>query len=272
MAVDLVTKKEFNNQITEEKKAIKEIDKDINMLKRAMTSNKKLEPFYRIGIASRNLHQLVQYIEMNARSERMMGVKNSSYLDEAKKKFSTIFTELDKVVTLRTDEPVDFNRENLDKIKPFNPRKKLNFVKHLQKALKELIHAYGENTKWRWSFPDLWSKLVIISKNLLDYREIQSIRDPREEFYYDRQEHLQLVKDMLFEVSNKFRNKFELSSKSDNDLMMAVKLLRDLRSISSVMGDDEMAKKAKSGIDAYMARLEKDKPKKGGAKKRRKKK
>jgi len=255
MGADTATKKIYNSRISEQKKTIAELDKDIAALKKALTNNKKLSPFFYLGMVSKEMKQVNLYLDMNDLSERMMKLKNNNYLDTAKRTINKIFVNLEHVVTLELDTTLNHNRDKLDAIKPFNPKHRLNLYKQIQKIIQRTVKGYGENTKWKWSFPELWAKLAIVGKNIIDYREIQSKRDPREEFYYDRQELLHIVKEALFNASNEYRNKFEISTKSSNDLVYAVKLLEDLKRIASMTGDAELSKKCKSGIDAYNARL-----------------
>jgi len=255
MAVDASTKKEFNAKIAEQKKILSELDKDIAALKKSMAQNEKLTPFFHIGIASKILKQIDVYIDMNFMSERMMGIKNSNNLDTAKRMLNNLFLEMEKVITMDLDTSLTHNKDKLDQIKPFNPRMKLNFYKYVEKSIRRLIAGYGENTKWKWSFPELWGKLAIIGKNIIDFREIQAKRDPREEFFYDRQELLNIVKEALFSASNQYRDKFEISTKSSNDLVLAMKLLQDLRKIATMTGDTELGKKCKSGVDSYKSRI-----------------
>lgn len=255
MAVDAAAKKMYNNQIADQKKALADLDKEMAAMKKGMTDNEKLAPFFYMGMVACVLRQITLYIDMNNLSERIMKIKNNTYLDTAKRLINRVFLDMEKVVTLNIDVSLNHNREQLDMLKPFDPRQRLNFYKHLKKAIERLIYAYGESTKWKWSFPELWAKAAIIGKNMLDFREIQSKRDPREEFYYDRQEFLTMIKDDLFDASNQYRNKFEISTKSPPDLVYAVRLLQDLKRISSMTGDNELSKKCKSGIDAYKSRL-----------------
>lgn len=262
MAIDVVAKKKFNEEITELKSQIADIDKKVQQYRRDMRKDEKLVPFYRIAIAGGVLEQAQLRLKMNISSETLMNVKNHSYIDEGRKALSKAFTEIGEIVTLRIDEPLDFNREFLDRLKPFSPKKRLNLLKHLKRTLEEIIVAYGENSKWQWSFPDLWYKVAVIGKNIIDYREIQAIRDPREKYYYIRQELLEITKSLLFEVSNQFRNKYEISTKSNDDLRYAIRLLSDLKRIASLMGDPELAKKAKAGIESYKARIESEEAKK----------
>lgn len=267
MAVEAATKKQFNEEISELKHKVSDIDKKMQGYRKDMRVRANLQPFYHIALAAGSLEQAELRLKMNITSESLMNVKNHSYIDESRKALSRAFSELGTVVTLRVDEPLDFNREQLDKIKPFSPKKRLNLLKHMQRILEDMVVAYGDDSKWKWSFPDLWYKVAVIGKNIIDYREIQAIRDPREKYYYIRQEMLEHIKGLLFEVSNQYRNKYELSTKSNDDLRYAIRLLTDLKRIASLTGDPELAKKVKAGIDSYRTRIESEEIKKKKRKK-----
>ncbi|GAB4440859.1 MAG: hypothetical protein OHK0011_23360 [Turneriella sp.] len=262
MAVDQATKKLYNERIGQQKLQIAEYEKELAAYKKAMTSNKKLKPFFHLGNVAQQLQIVNLQMEMNEISEQMMQVKNNSFLDNARKNIYKIFSDLDNVVRGDVDEPLDFNRDELDKIAPFTPRQRLNLYRHMRRAIDKLIQAYGPNTKWLWSFPELYAKSANLGKNMIDFREVQSKRDPREEFYYDRKEMVRMVIDDLFDASNRYRDKFELSTKATSDMLMAIKLLEGMRRVAVAVKDDAMAAKAKAGIETYKARIESEKEEK----------
>ena len=267
MAIDQEVKIEYNKHIAEEKKIISELDKAISELKKKIHKDKKLAPLLRIGVILHLLQRIEVRLKMNEAFEQMMGNKNQSFLDEARRDIYQIFSQGEGIVTLKIDESVDFNREMLDAIKPFNIKQRLNMYKHIKKVIRDLIHAYGENTKWKWSFPELWTKAAIIAKNIFDFREFQANKDPRKEFYYDIQEFLQVIKTDLFFAAKEYAKKFRLSTQSTNDIMMGVRLLEDLRRISSLTGDQELFKKSKAGIESYKSSLRAEEEKKQGKEK-----
>jgi len=262
MAVDAATKALYNERIGAQKAQISEHEKEIAAYKKAMTANKKLKPFFHLGNVAQLLEIIRLQIEMNEISEEMMQLKNSAFLDNARKNLYKAFADLDVVVKGDIDEPIDFNREELDKIAPFNPKQRLNLYRHLRVSITKLIDAYGQNTKWLWSFPELFSKSANLGKNLIDFREVQSKRDPRETFFYDRKEMVQKIIDDLMDASNRYRDKYEISTKATGDLLMAIKLLDALRRVAIAVKDDAMATKAKTGIDSYKARIEAEKEEK----------
>jgi hypothetical protein len=259
MAVDQATKKLYNERIGAHKLEISEHEKELSAYRKAITTNKKLKPFFHLGNISQQLQIVKLQMEMNEISEQMMQVKNNSFLDNARKNMYKIFADLDAAVKGDIDEAIDFNRESLDKIAPFTPRQRLNLYRHIRRAIDKLIQAYGPNTKWIWSFPELYSKSATLGKNMIDFREVQSKRDPREEFYHDRKELVQMIIDDLMDASNRYRDKFEISTKATGDMIMAIKLLEGLRRVAVVVKDDAMAAKAKTGIDSYKARIEAEK-------------
>ncbi len=248
--------RKYNQTIAEDKKRVSALEKEISILKKSSKKDKKISPYFRLGIVGKLLETVSLRIKMSNESKRMLGVKKMGILDIAKKDIYKIFSELEQVVTLEMGESLDFNRKQLDAIKLFNPKQKLNLHKHLKKSIQQLIQSYGENTKWKWSFPYLWAKLAVVTKNIYDFREAQKKRDPRYEFFYDLQEHLQAIKDSLFFAATEYANKFRLSTKSPSDIIYAVKLLEYLKRVCIITGDDLLMKKCKSGIDSYRATLE----------------
>lgn len=256
MPVDPEKKKEFNAIIAEKKQVLEELDKQVKDLDKKAKNAEKLAPFYKLSRCQRFLEIGQTNMEMNKSSFNLMGVNNNRYLDAGKGIISKIFTDMESLYTNIIDDSLDHNRENLNIMKPFDPRKKLNFYKHLKKMIDQLKDGYGVNTKWKWWFPDAYSRTAILGKNMIDYREMQAVKHPNEEFFNDRRELLEVIKQDLFACSREQNNKFELSTKNTDTLMYAIKLLESLKRITGVMGDAEMAKKAKSGIDVYRARLE----------------
>lgn len=262
MAVDQATKKLYNERIGQHKLEISEHEKELSAYKKAMMTNKKLKPFFHLGNISEHLQIMKLQMEMNEISEQMMQVKNNSFLDNARKILYKIFADLDATVKGDVDEAVDFNRDELDKIAPFTPKQRLNLYRHIRRAIEKLIQAYGANTKWVWSFPELYAKSANLGKNMIDFREVQSKRDPREEFFYDRKEIVQQVMDDLMDASNRYRDKYEISTKATGDLIMAIKLLEGLRRVAVIVKDETIAAKAKTGIESYKARIEAEKDEK----------
>ena len=249
-------KKLYHHNITEEKKQVADLDKEIVALKKAASGNAKLLSYYKFSIVSKMLRQIELKLQMNVESEKILGIKNIAFLDLAKKTISAMFTELSVIVPFTTGSSLDGNRENLNKILKFNARQRLYLHKYCKYYVEQLIEAYGDNTKWKWSFPEFRAKVAILGKNIFDFREYQRTRDPRMEFYYDLQEHVKLIKEDLFYAATEYANKYRISTKSTNDMNYAIALLDDLRRICSIVGDDELLKKSKAGIDSYKATLE----------------
>ena len=272
MPIDPETKSEYNSIISGHNGTLSGFDKEISTLKKRILKEKQLAPLLRVGIVAVCLKRAELRIKMNNLSQKMLKLKNNSFLDSAKKELGDAFAAIESIVTLRSDESINFNRDMLDKIKPFNARQRLNMVKHLKKILEDLISGYGENTKWKWSFPDLWTKLAVSAKNIFDFKEYSKTKDPRMEFYYDLQEFLKLIKETLFFAAGENANKFRLSTKSPADMLAGIRLLEDLRRIASLTGDAELVKKSKSGIDSYRATVEAEEKEKEKEKKRAKKK
>ena len=76
------------------------------------------------------------------------------------------------------------------------------------------------------------------------------------------QEFLKIIKEDLLFTAGENAKKFRVSTKSANDIMMGVRLLENLRRISSLTGDQELLKKSKAGIESYKTSLKAEEAKK----------
>jgi hypothetical protein len=123
----------------------------------------------------------------------------------------------------------------------------------------------GDTSKWKWAFVELHGRAAIITRNFINFSDLQKYRDPRTEFYGERRELLQISKNSLREAAQQYRTKYEQSTKVPGDILKSIELLTALRKINVLFGESEEATKIKNTIDALKQRLEaeeKDKEKK----------
>ena len=74
--------------------------------------------------------------------------------------------------------------------------------------------------------------------------------------FRDRHEHVGMAKDALEEAAKQYRGKYELSSKSREDLKKSIEILEALRKIHFTLGESSEADKLKTTIDAAKFTLE----------------
>ena len=96
---------------------------------------------------------------------------------------------------------------------------------------------------------------LLVTRNLINFSETQKYRDPRTEFYRERQQLLAICKNNLKDAALQYRTKYEQSTKATGDLLKSIELLTALRKIHALFGEAEDAKKIKNTIDAMQQKI-----------------
>jgi len=257
MAISKAQKAAYNDDIKVLKSESDEFEKKAREIAAKKKSNPKLEPYYNLEMVNYLLKTIEIYIKMNDLSINMLGIKNNKSLDMAKSNFSKILQLMKEIVGDDVDrESLKENEEYLAKIERLTPRHINDLANRVNDMLFTLKNTMGEDSKWKWLFVELQAKVAVIIRNLVNFSDILKYRDPREEFFRIRIEHMRLAKDSLEEAAKQYRTKYELSSKSREDLKKSIELLEALRKVHIVMGESSDADKLKNTIDAARLTLE----------------
>jgi len=257
MAISKAQKAAYNDDIKALKVESDEFEKIAREIASKKKNNPKLEPYYNLEMVNYLLKTIGIYIKMNDLSLNMLGIKNNKSLDMAKSNFSKILQLMKEIVGDDVDrESLKENEEYLANIGKLTPRHINDLANRINDMLFTLKNTMGEDSKWKWLFVELQAKVAVIIRNLVNFSDILKYRDPREEFFRTRIEHMRLAKDSLEEAAKQYRTKYELSSKSREDLKKSIELLEALRKVHIVMGESNDADKLKTTIDAARLTLE----------------
>lgn len=257
MAISKAQKAAYNDDIKAVKLQSDEYEKKIRELMQKKKSKPNIEPYYNLEIATYLLGTIELYLKMNDLSVAMLGIKNNKSLDIAKSNFSKVLLLLKESVGDEVDrESLKENEEYLQKIDKLNPRQIIDFLNRVDTVFNNLRNNMGEDSKWKWLFVELQAKIAVIIRNFINFSDILKYRDPREKHFRDRREHLAMAKDALEEAAKQYRTKYELSSKSREDLKKSIEMLEALRKIHFTMGESNEADKLKTTIDAAKFTLE----------------
>lgn len=257
MAISKAQKAAYNDDIKALKSESDELEKKAQEILLKKKKNPKLEPYYNLEMVDYLLKTIGIYIKMNDLSLNMLGIKNNKSLDIAKSNFSKILQLMKEIVGDDVDrESLKENEEYLANIGKLNPRVINELANRINDTLFTLKNTMGEDSKWKWLFVELQAKVAVIIRNLVNFSDILKYRDPREEFFRIRIEHMRLAKDSLEEAAKQYRTKYELSSKSREDLKKSIELLEALRKVHIVIGESNEADKLKTTIDAARLTLE----------------
>ncbi len=257
MAISKAQKAAYNDEIKNIKTEIDTLQKNIRETASKRKEMPNLEGYFNIETVYYLVKDIEYNIQINNLSVQMLNIKNNKSLDNAKSSLSKILQFMKETVGDEVDrDSLKENEEYLSRIGHFNARQILDLANKIDETFRSLRDSMGEDSKWKWLFVEFQAKLAVINRNLLNFSDMQKYRDPRQDFFHDRREHLHLVKDSLAEAAKQYRTKYELSAKSREDLKKSIDLLEALRKVHMVMGESSDADKLKTTIDAARQNLD----------------
>ena len=218
--------------------------------------------YKRLNLADEMLNLASNYVVMNGISVVMLGVKNEEALNEARKALYKCVIYLEEVVTGLVDVPYSDYEEKLAEIASFDSLKRYALIRKLGFAIRLVEDAYGDNTKWKWSFVELEARFAAVAKNIFDLKNAVANLDPRAADYEVCVYHLRTMKKLLMQAADRYREKYELSTNRFDDFKQAIGFLNALRRIHVLVGDREEAETVKKKAEIWSAKLETDQKKK----------
>ncbi|MBN2079458.1 MAG: hypothetical protein JW838_10865 [Spirochaetes bacterium] len=267
MAVSKAEKAAYNDEIKDIKRDVEQIRKTVNDVVAKKKKNPSIANYYNFEVAALRMDSIERLMKMNDLSVEMLGIRNSNFLENARREFYRVLQDLEEVVGDQIDRSLRENDEHLATVNRFNPSHILGVVQRMNRILNTMKNGFGQDSKWKWSFVELQARIAVIIKNITSFSDIQRLRDPRSPFFYERRDLMQLCKESLTEAARQYRTKYEMAGKARDDLKKSVDYLAVLRKIHILFGENTEAAKLKNIIDAGRMALEaedkaKDKSKK----------
>lgn len=250
MAISKAEKAAYNDEVKDIKKEVDELNRHLREVLNKKKKMQSLSAYYNLELVSTQMKIINLYLRMNDLSLEMLNIKNDAFLNNARKEFYKVLQYMEDIVGNEVERSLKDNDEYLVKIEQLNPKQILQFVEKIHSIFSRLRSKVGEESKWKWSFVELQARVAVITKNITNFSDLGKHRDPRQPYFYDRRDLMQLCKDSLTEAAKQYRTKYELSGKAREDLKRSIDLLSALRKIHVIFGEDEDATKLKNTIDA----------------------
>jgi hypothetical protein len=255
MTADKEKKRKYGEEIAFLKKKADEVNQQIRHYEQKQTDNPNLS---KISLASGYVDLVSVYCAMTDLSLSLLGFKNESFLDLARKSLYKSIITLESVVSNIVDLPLGENYDLLKSLEGFSDGEKLRLVKKLGFTISLLEDRYGKNSKWKWSFVEIGGRYAVVAKNLFDFRSYQEKNDPRVEGFDDRYDYLFLVKDLLIDSSNRYREKYELTDHTPDDMKKAIDSLRALKKVHTLFNEMGEVQNITKRIDLWTQKLDDD--------------
>jgi len=246
-------------------KALLDTEKKLLVEARKNTPN---SPIQKLALADEMLNLASYYIAINGMSQAVLRNKNEEALNDARKSLYKAVIYLEEVVSNLIDAPFSDYQEKLAAIESYNQDQRYHLICKMGFAIDLLEQAYGDNSKWRWTFVDLEGRFAVTAKNMLDLKNIYDNMAPGAEYYDSTVYHLRLVKRLISQAADRYREKYELSTGQVLDFKTGINFLGALRRLHIVLSENEESNEIKKKLAIWSAKLETDHKKQEEAKKR----
>jgi hypothetical protein len=221
-------------------------------------NNPEDSAFERLSLVDTMLNLGSCYLAQNGVSLSVLKLKDEDALNEARKSLYKSVIYLEQIVGSLIDAPFSEYEEKLERIAFLSSEQRYYLVRKMGLALNLLENAFGDNSKWKWAFVDLEGRYAAAVKNTINLKTVVSNMDPRSPNYAPTVYHLRLVKKLLTQAADRYRDRYELSTNRINDFEMGIRFLYALRRILLVFGDRKEAWTVKRKLDIWEAKLNKD--------------
>jgi hypothetical protein len=214
--------------------------------------------FKRLALVEEMLNLASYHIIISLVSQSRLKVKEENALNDARKALYNSVIYLEEVVSNYVDAPYSDYEEKLAEIASMDAARRYLMVRKMGLAIRLLEDAYGDNTKWKWSFVELEGRFAAAAKNVIDLKNAVANTDPRSPNYEPTVYHLRMIKKLLMQAADRYREKYELSTNRVDDFKQGINFLSALKRIHILMGDREDAETVKKKLEIWSAKLETD--------------
>lgn len=199
------------------------------------------------------------YMAQNSLSLKLMEVKNNDALNDARKILYKAIIYLEDIVTNMIDCSFSDLFPYYEKIKSISISRRYMIIRKLGLSIAMLKDAFGDNSKWKWSFVELEGRFTTVTKNLIDMKSaVKDYFDPNSNDYETTVLYIRLVTKLLNDSANAYRDKYELSTRRIDDMRNGIKYLLALRKLHISLGNVDSAEEIKKKAMVWKDKMDAD--------------
>lgn len=235
-----------------------ELEKEKDMLTVMKTDSVGIE-YKKLILAEKMIYIATLYNAINTASVKILEVKNNDALNEGRKILYKAIIYLEDIVTKIINATQKDVSDRLDAISNTPLEKRYFLVRKLGLAIQMIVDAFGDNSKWKWSFVELEGRFAAVAKNLYDFKNyIKAYFDPSNPDNENSILYVKLIKTLLDKSANAYRDKYELSSRRLDDMKAGINFLLALRRVSVILGDSAESEELKKKAGTWRDKMEAD--------------
>ena len=249
----------FNSKIAPYKESVKaSLEKEKSMLNLIQKDSSGVG-YKKLLLCEEQIYVSTIWITINNLSVELLDTKNNDALNDARKALYKAIIYLEDIVTSFIDVQYSEIEDKVAEISNTPLEKRFYLVRKLGLAIKLLIDAFGENTKWKWSFVELQGRFTTVAKNLLDMKQAcKDYFDPRSPDYDNTVMYVRLLLRLLDQSSIQYRDRYELSTHRIDDMRSAIHYLLALRRLQILINMKDEAEDIKKKAQVWKEKMEAD--------------
>lgn len=251
-------KRKYSEKIKAYKKMVEDQLQKEQQIKQIIKNDDSGAGFKKLMLANETLNVVSYYLLMNELSLALLGIKNEAFLNDGRKACFKALIYLEEVFTDYLDVPYSEYEDNLEAVAGFSDEERFNLIRKSGFSIDNVNAAFGEGSKWKWSFVDMNGRLACIAKNCMDLKKMAAGMDPRVPGYQVRLQQLNLTRRLLQQSADDFRKKYELSTNRIDDFKRAIGFLSSLKRLSIVLKRHSDVDALKKKIDIWKIKMDAD--------------
>ena len=198
------------------------------------------------------------FLVINGVSQSVLDQKNEDALNDARKSLTKSIKYLEDTVSTFLDVSFSDYEKKLETIDSITPEQRYLLLQKMGLAIQLLKNAYGDTSKWKWSFVELEGRFAIVAKNLLNLRDVMKNSNMQSPHYRATNFHITLVKNLLMQAADRYRDKYELSTSNPDDFKTGINYLSALKRINILTGKQSDAENVQKKLDVWKNKLAAD--------------
>ncbi len=202
------------------------------------------------------------YLTINALSVELLGTKNNDALNDARKALYKAIIYLEEIVSSYIDVQYSELEDRIKEICNTPIEKRYFLIRKLGLAIDLLMNAFGDNSKWKWSFVEIQGRFATVAKNLIDMKQAsKDYFEPSSPDYDTSVLYIRSIKRLLDQSATQYRDRYELSTHRVDDMRLAVNYLSALRRIAIIFGEAQDAEELKKKALVWKEKMDTDQQK-----------
>ncbi|MDR2053141.1 MAG: hypothetical protein LBP80_06985, partial [Treponema sp.] len=198
------------------------------------------------------------YIVESKISFRFFGKRDADLLDNARKALYKGIAYTEDIVSPWVDVPFSDYEDKVAMLSGVSGERRYIVIRKMGLAIDLLKETFGDSSKWKWSFVTLEGRLAAVSKNMLDMKNMVANLDPRSEERNATVFHVRKVKQLLVQAAERYREKYELSSRDIEDFQQAINFLNALKRLHILLNEKSKVEEIRKTVEAWDDKMKDD--------------